>query len=191
MLASNSITGDKIAAGAIGTSQLASNSVTAAQLAPGAALANLGGNGLGSLPSTAMVLSEFEVNPNLLDAGFTATGIVITNRNDLWASLPPGPPASGVLTLERQEHSALWITNFSEMFILGGEPNKVGMRYRPSGNSWTFISSTNAPVLSDNCVLTWTGTQMFAGNGLSSGGNPTDYWGNFTPRRILYLYQKP
>ena len=54
---------------------MAANSVTADKLAVG----------VGGLPATAVVLSEYEVNPNLLNAGFVPTGVFSTNVG--WISL--------------------------------------------------------------------------------------------------------
>src|SRR5688572_24034514 len=162
MLASNSITGNQIAAGAIGTAQIASNSVTAGQLAPGAALENLGGTGFGSVPATSILLSEREVNDSLLNAGFIPLGTQITNRPDAWTAVAPGPPDTGALSFGRYNHAAVWVASLGEMFILGGYPNRNGLRYRLSLNSWTPISSTNAPNLVEDIVAFWTGTRLLA-----------------------------
>ena len=156
------INGALITAGTITGAQLASNSITAAQLAPGAAAANLGTNGIAGLPTTSIVLSEREVNDSLLNAGFIPLGTQITNRPDAWTAIASGPPDTGALSFGRYNHAAVWVASLGEMFILGGYPNRNGLRYRLSLNSWTQISSTNAPNLVEDTVAFWTGTRLLA-----------------------------
>jgi N-acetylneuraminic acid mutarotase len=154
------ITSAMLAIGAVTTVNIASNSITAAQLAPGAAADNLGGSGLGGVPATAIVLSDIEVNTSLLNAGFIVTSLLMTNRLDAWASIADGPPATGVLTHERYNHVAVWVANFNAMFIFGGYPNRVGLRYHPGSNVWSSITEINAPVLGQECFAAWTGSRL-------------------------------
>ncbi len=169
-LAGNSITADKLAPGAVGTAQLAANSVTADKLAPGA------GVGAG-LPPTSVVLSEFEVNPNLLNAGFVPTGVYSSNVPPVWTGISDGPPATGILGFPRYGHSAVWVASLAEMFIVGGEPVSTGLRYRSALNTWSTMSTPNGISLDGQLFAAWTGTRLLVWNSwMRSGGlyNPAN-----------------
>ena len=169
MLASNSITGDKIAAGAIGSSQLAAGAVTSAaiapgavgpaQLAPGAAASNLLAGGYSSLPSGTIVMSDREVNPALLNAGFAPMGTSLGIAGETWTNLPSGPPATGSLVPGRSGHQAVW-SSTAEMFIIGGSPDNSGLRYNPTANTWSVLNKSNAPAIGADVHAFWSGTQL-------------------------------
>lgn len=88
----------------------------------------------------------------------------------------------------RQDHTAVWTG--SEMIIWGGYNQHLGgltntgSKYNPSTNTWTTISTTNAPIARNYHTAIWTGTEMIIWGGynsgyLSTGGkyNPsTDTW---------------
>jgi hypothetical protein len=115
-----SITGAKIATGAVGSSQLGSNAVQSgniaggavgsAQLATGAAAANLGNSGQAGVASGGLVLSGTE-NQSLVNAGYVKIGTTILG--DTWRQRSNGAPPSG-----RFNHTAVWTG--SEMIVWGG-----------------------------------------------------------------------
>ncbi len=88
----------------------------------------------------------------------------------------------------RFQHTAVWTG--TEMIIWGGINNsppyflRNGGRYNPATDSWTAVSTTDAPVARDRHRAVWTGSEMivwggYNGNDLSDGGryNPaTNTW---------------
>lgn len=128
---------------------------------------------LGSIPSTAMVLSETENNALLTNAGFVNTG---------YMNLSIFPKSNGVVNYgewvgatsltnapeRRQYHTAVWTG--SEMIVWGGNNQdgiylNTGARYNPTTNSWTNISLTNAPDPRINHSAIWTGSEMIIWGG--------------------------
>lgn len=115
--------------------------------------------------------------------------------NNTWSSIPPFS-VNGT-TLPLAFHSAVWTG--SEMLIWGGletldqtpfdeifNYSRVGARYNLSGNSWSLMSSTNAPAGRQNHQAFWTGTEMFVWGGDPDGGRArynraADSWASFNP----------
>ena len=114
-----------------------------------------------------------------------------------YGPVPDLAPASGPCTPDtwsgplqkvasrRFSHSAVWTG--TEMIVWGGDSELAvansGSRYNPATDSWTVMSSTNAPPPSDVHSAVWTGTEMVVWGSLypvSTGGaryNPsTDSW---------------
>ncbi len=101
--------------------------------------------------------------------------------NDEWANRAPALGIPG-----RAVHTAVWTGE--EMLVWGGEGLGVsfgsGARFLAKSNSWTVMSTVNAPVYRSKHGAVWTGTEMiiwggFHGDLLRSGGryNPTtDTW---------------
>ena len=90
---------------------------------------------------------------------------------DSWASM-----TSGQAPAPRTGHSAVWTGK--EMIVWGGwgqprgKPSGFfndGARYNPALNSWTPISTNNAPAGRTNHIAVWTGREM-----LIWGGTPRD-----------------
>jgi len=71
----------------------------------------------------------------------------------------------------RWEHTAVWTG--TEMIIWGGRSNvsgnpvplNTGSRYNPATNSWTPVTTTNAPSARFNHSAVWTGTEMIVWGG--------------------------
>ena len=172
------ITALTVPSGSITAAQIAPGAIGAGQLAPGAAADNLGANGLNGVPSGGVVLSELEVNPAFLDAGYVPFGGEVTVSGDVWANIPPGPPASGLLSSGRYGHKAVWTG--SEMLVIGGTPISDGLRYNPTGNAWTLMSKSNAPAIGASVQVAWTGSRMLVWDAYHRVGgryNPnTDAW---------------
>jgi hypothetical protein len=89
----------------------------------------------------------------------------------------------------RIDNTAVWTG--SEMFVWGGFNNtppyflNTGGRYNPATDSWTAVSTTNAPTGRDFHAVVWTGSEVIVWGGynltcdLNTGGryNPTsDTW---------------
>src|SRR5205823_4533665 len=85
-------------------------------------------------------------------------------------------------------HTEVW--SGSEMIVWGGSNGSdlnTGGRYNPGTNSWTAISSSNAPVGREHHTAIWSGSEMIVWGGysfdvfdyLNSGGRydpRTDSW---------------
>ena len=91
----------------------------------------------------------------------------------------------------RDSHTAVWTG--TQMIVWGGLvvpvgtgplPSNTGGRYNPSTDSWTAVTTTNAPSGRDTHTAVWTGSVMvvwggFDSNSLNTGGryNPaSDSW---------------
>jgi N-acetylneuraminic acid mutarotase len=89
----------------------------------------------------------------------------------------------------RSEHTAIWTG--SEMIIWGGQedvnllPVNTGGKYNLATDSWTAISTTNAPEARSGHTAVWTGSKMIVWGGfgnsdpLNTGGtydSGTDSW---------------
>lgn len=88
----------------------------------------------------------------------------------------------------RSYHSAIWTG--TEMIIWGGQLTDMvsngttyndGGKYNPTTDTWTSLSTTNAPTARQRHSAIWTGTEMiiWGADGLNTGGryNPsTDTW---------------
>ncbi len=144
--------------GSITAAQIAPNSITGAQLAPGAAAANLAGSGFVSLPPSGIVLSDREVNPDMISAGLVALPTPLGLAGESWTNLPPGPPSTGNLVPARGKHQAVWTG--TEMIIIGGTPDNRGLRYNPTANTWSVMSVVSAPAFGEDVQAFWTGTQL-------------------------------
>ncbi len=175
-----SITGAKLAVGAVGAANIADGAITNAQLAAGTAAANLNASGQSGVASGGVIMST---NPNateLLNAGYVRlTGIETAERFNPLHNAPPG---------DRYIHTAVWTG--TEMIVWGGvNANSTylndGARYNPTFDLWTPISKINAPseraghtgVLAAGIMLIWGGTN--ATTPFSDGGyyNPaSDEW---------------
>ena len=171
------ITAQHIAPGAVGATQLASNAVTgaitpgtitSAMLAPGAAASNLAAQNQSAVGSGGMILSEDGLNTNLVTAGYVKIGKVelVPEKLEVLAD----PPANAG-SLRRTGHSVIWTG--TEYIIWGGRtpnnwtPYNDGIRYNPTANTWTYITSSNAPGPRYDHHAVWTGTEMiiFGGSG--------------------------
>ncbi|MEQ2009923.1 MAG: hypothetical protein ABMA26_24315 [Limisphaerales bacterium] len=137
----------------------------------------------------------------LVWGGAIATGMTVTNNGarynpatDTWTAM--AAPPTGFTN--RADHVAVWTG--TEMLVWGGTtnasifgtPRADGARYNPTSNTWTPMSSVNAPVGRSLALAVWTGTEMIVWGGylghtnlssdLNTGGryNPaTDTWATF------------
>lgn len=113
---------------------------------------------------------------------FYGNGTKFTPGTNLWSAMSStGAPAA------RTGHTAVWTG--TQMIVWGGGfmPDVFnwinfnnGGRYDPALNTWTAVSTTNAPVARGSHVAVWTGTEMIVwGGGRADGGryNPqTNSW---------------
>jgi hypothetical protein len=175
--------------------------ITAAKLAAGAAAANLSAGGQSAVGGGGVVLSEQFNATELTSAGFQKIGRV-NLIDEAWlqrAGGPTGLPAP----LARRGHSAVWTGD--EMLVWGGtdltSELNTGGRYNRAANTWSAISTNNAPSPRTSHTAVWDGTRMIVWRGsvdegfLNSGGiyNPlTDGWlptqlgTNAPPARALH-----
>ena len=175
-----SITGAKLAVGAVGAANIADGAITSTQLAAGAAAANLNAGGQSAVASGGVIMST---NPNateLLNAGYVRlTGIETAERFKPLHNAPPG---------DRYIHTAVWTG--TEMIVWGGVNSNStylndGARYNPTFDLWTPLSKINAPseraghtgVVAAGIMLIWGGTNASTPFGDGGYYNPaSDEW---------------
>lgn len=137
----------------------------------------------------------------LVWGGAIATGMTTTNNGgrynpatDTWTAMAAAPAGF----TNRADHVAVWTG--TEMLVWGGTTNSSflgtpradGARYNPANNTWTPMSSVNAPTGRALALGVWTGTELIVWGGylghtnlssdLNTGGryNPaTDTWTPF------------
>lgn len=138
----------------------------------------------------------------LVWGGAIASGMTTTNNgarynptSDTWTAMAAAP----VGFTNRADHVAVWTG--TEMLVWGGctnanialgIPRSDGARYNPASNTWTPMSSVNAPTGRALATGVWTGTELIVWGGflghtnisssLNTGGryNPaTDTWTPF------------
>ncbi len=122
----------------------------------------------------------------------TNNGARYNPTTDTWTTMA-APPAGFT---NRCDHVAIWTG--TEMLVWGGSTNSNinlataatnnGARYNPTSNTWTPMSSVNAPIGRALALAVWTGTEMVVWGGYlgvtnsNTGGryNPTtDTWTPF------------
>jgi N-acetylneuraminic acid mutarotase len=151
-VADGSITQEKITPGAVG----------AAQLAPDAVMGSLSATGLGLVPSGAVMLSEQEDNPALLEAGYVKVGSALSNSG--WKELaePDTVRIEGATSVWTGSELLYW----GGMDWLEGYLLNSGERYNPSTNRWSPMSEVNAPSPRFYPEVIWTGTEMIVWGGM-------------------------
>jgi hypothetical protein len=112
------------------------------------------------------------------DGGLLNNGGIFDPTTNTWSPISTtGAPSRRFL------HSAVWTG--SKMIVWGGTDATAGTNlangaaYDPVTNSWSPISTTNAPTKWFNDVSVWTGTKMIVWNGAFGGGSydpATDSW---------------
>src|SRR5262249_25544458 len=102
------------------------------------------------------------------DVGETATGGRYNPITDTWS------PMAYPFGLARKNHSDLWTG--TEMLIWGGDifggctsTLRTGARYNPSTDSWTAVSTVNAPSARSLHSAVWTGQRMIIWGGYPGG----------------------
>ena len=181
MMSANAELADTVKDGAITAAKLAPGAVTEASVADGAISAvKLATNVTVGVPSGGIVLSESEVDTNLLNAGYVRLmPVQMGNVWDVWHDTTP----SG-----RHNHAAVW--SGSEMIIWGGYGAggflNTGGRYDPATDRWTPTSIGNAPAGRSHHTAIWSGDKMIVWGGwcgdnvyLNTGGRydpATDTW---------------
>jgi N-acetylneuraminic acid mutarotase len=106
---------------------------------------------------------------------------------DTWTATSTG---AGV-PVRRTEHTAVWTG--SEMIVWGGynlgggiQPT-AGGRYAPATNSWTAVSTVNAPPIRNGPTGVWTGKHMIVWGGFSSTGGFSQPNGRYNPANDTWL----
>ncbi len=151
------MTGNNIAAGAVG----------GAQLATGAAAANLGASGQGVVGSGGLILSPTDNNAALPGTGYVKIGSTLLNDN--WQGRAPNTEFKPVW---RSYHTAVWTG--AEMIVWGGFNGGTffndGGRYHPGTNAWTALPAADAPASRCQHTAVWTGTAMVIWGGRPAAG---------------------
>jgi N-acetylneuraminic acid mutarotase len=154
---------------AITSSMLATGSVSGVHLAAGAAAASLAASGQSAVPGGGMILSSNYSDPRLLSAGYLRVGK--TEMGDSWElRLDTDQP------LERNEHTAVW-SGREVLFWGGGVYSHMGTRdcyntggmYNPAAKTWVPITSVEAPTARDQHSAVWTGEEMLIWGGVRDG----------------------
>jgi N-acetylneuraminic acid mutarotase len=143
--------------------------ITSSKLASGAAAANLQAGGQSAVAGGGIVLSEQANAIDLLNAGYVKLGRA-NLIDESWLPRTNGPPFLGPAALARVAHSAVWTG--TEMIIWGGFDGirrDNGARYNPSANTWTQVSTVDAPAARSGHSAVWTGTEMIVFGGLVTG----------------------
>ena len=118
--------------------------------------------------------------------GSLNTGGRYNPTTDTWTttSLLNAPSARG-------EHSAVW--DGSEIIIWGGTGGglnfitNTGAKYIPGTDSWTTITTTNAPLGRLRNSIVWTGTEMIVWGGLDSSFNDLSIGGRYSPASNTWI----
>ncbi len=86
---------------------------------------------------------------------------------NIWATNPPHG---------RIYHTAVWDTANAQMIVWGGEYYdtstvylNTGGIYKPSANTWTATSTTNAPIGRTDHTMVWTGSKVIVWGGSNNG----------------------
>jgi N-acetylneuraminic acid mutarotase len=92
----------------------------------------------------------------------------------------------------RFQHSAVWTG--SEMIVWGGVTDGTGasfndgMRYSPTGDSWTPLTTSNAPASRSLHTAVWTGSTMVIFGGIDSGFTLFNDVANLA--NVLFIFQR-
>lgn len=104
----------------------------------------------------------------------TNTGAIYDPTTDSWSAMSTtnAPAARSSFT-----YSVVWAG--SKMIVWGGELSSggvtnTGSMYDPATNTWTAISTTNAPTARRDYSAVWTGTKMIVWGGWYPWSNATD-----------------
>ncbi|HOW66290.1 MAG TPA: hypothetical protein P5186_09040 [Candidatus Paceibacterota bacterium] len=152
-LADGAVTGEKLATGAVTGASIAPASIGSSQLAPNAAAQNLQSSG-------GLVLSDQPHATNLTGAGLLRLGTVMAEREN-WSSNAVYCPS------QRANPLAVWTGN--ELIVWGGNATENGPmlqsggRYSMTSDTWTPISTINAPPALGNALesgAVWANTEM-------------------------------
>jgi uncharacterized repeat protein (TIGR01451 family) len=133
--------------------------------------AGLAGAGPLALPSGAMVLG-LPNDSGLTDAGYAELG-ASNVPYELWRSITTTNAPTA-----RHRHTAVWTG--SEMLVWGGYGPSPPYRkndgggYEPSTDTWTAITTTNAPSGRNMHTAVWTGSEMLVWGGYGSGARLND-----------------
>ncbi|MBI5801982.1 MAG: hypothetical protein HZA92_14820 [Verrucomicrobia bacterium] len=127
----------------------------------------------------------------LVWGGAIATGMTVTNNGarynpalDTWAAMAAVPTGF----TNRADHLAVWTG--TEMLIWGGSTNSNlglgttrsdGARYNPTLNTWTLMSSVNAPIARALPLGVWTGTELIVWGGYLLNGTNSNTGGRYNP----------
>ena len=113
------------------------------------------------------------------------TGGRYNPTTDAWTALPISPQGRNAW----HQTTAIWTG--TEMIIWGGSATggvklSSGARYSPAANSWTAMSTVNAPAARDFHAVLWTGSEMLVwsgapDNGTNPGGPPVASGGRYRP----------
>lgn len=106
---------------------------------------------------------------------------------DTWTSINTTNAPTG----RRFNTSAVWAG--SEMIVWGGADANTGVllndggRYNPTTDTWTALSTTNAPTARSIASAVWTGAEMIVWGGDDNTGVPPNSGGRYNPSTDTWL----
>ncbi len=129
------------------------------------------------VPQTAILLSDIYPNTNLENAGYTMIGKIQVTRSDTSSTaytwIDDIDLTNAPILLN---YSPIWTG--TELIIWGGDLSgaytNTGWKYNPSTDTWTAMSTTNAPSARSLYSAVWTGSVMivfggYNGSALNNG----------------------
>ena len=178
---------DTVSDGAITTKQLAAGAVTAKKLAPNAVTESLKNSGQAGVASSGVIMSTNENATNLLDAGYIRLDGLIRPQEKEWTLLSTSNAPSS-----REEPTVVWTGD--KMIVWGGYRYNNGTDtylntggvYDSTMDSWSPISTNNAPSSRRDHTAVWAGDKMivFVRSNSSIYDPNTDSWTRVSPLRI-------
>ena len=159
-----SITATKLAPG---VGDIPNGSITADKLAPGAAAGNLTADNLSAVPVGGIIASGDPASQALLDQGYVALGEALETP-DRWTEVFSGENApAGHTAVWTGTEAIFWGGYISNGNSTDGRNQDInrGVRYNPTTETWTPMSTEGAPSPRRYHVATWTGSKMIVWGG--------------------------
>ncbi len=179
-IAAGGVEAANLATGSVGSAQIAAGAVSNDKLGAGAAFQNLLANGQSPVGSHGVIMSPLADAPALTGAGYTPIGSADLVQ-EAWTGKAPAPDGPAPPVMANHLHS-VGVWTGTEMIVWGG-PTNSGGRYNVQTNTWTPMSTVNAPAARSKPVAVWTGTEMIVWGGYtgSSPAVPVGTGGRYNP----------
>lgn len=123
----------------------------------------------GSVGTTIVKVTNPDQQSSTIAGGFTYLSA------DSWTSITPS-------TTTRSDSTAVWTG--SQMIVWGGNiagASNTGEIFDPVANSWSSVSTANAPVARNYHVAVWTGSKMIVWGGTNGSNVQLDTGGIYDP----------
>lgn len=158
-----SITASKLAPG---VGDIPDGSITADKLAPGAAAGNLSADNLSAVPVGGIIASADPANQALLDQGYAPLDQAFETP-DRWTEVFAGEAPAGHSAVWTGTEAIFWGGHISDGDSTNGRDQDInrGVRYNPTTETWTPVSTVGAPSPRRDHVATWTGSKMIVWGG--------------------------